>query len=81
MELKVQCFGPSRDVFGGTMVRVEVDEGSSVAVLVAALSETSSEAAELLTHCAVAVGDEIVPRTHLLFAQDSVALLPPVNGG
>ena len=81
MELVVQCMGPSRDVFGGNAVTVVLDDGVTVAQLIDALSARSDEAADLLVHCAVAVGDEIVPRSHALHASDEVALLPPVAGG
>lgn len=81
MEVLVQAFGPARDHLGSAKVVVTLPDGACVSEVVGVLEQRGSELAELLTHCAIAVGDEIVPRSHGLRADDEVAILPPVAGG
>jgi len=81
MDVLVQAFGPARDHLGAEKVVLTVPNDACVADVVGLLELRSNELAELLTHCAIAVGDEIVPRSHGLRADDEVALLPPVAGG
>ncbi len=77
----MQAFGPARDHLGTGKVVLTLPDGASVADVVGLLEQRGGELAELLTHCAIAVGDEIVPRSHALSADDEVAVLPPVAGG
>ena len=81
MEICVQGFGPARDHLGATTFPLTVPDGAIVADVVATLGTRSGDVAELLTRCAIAVGDEIVPTSHPLAAGDLVAVLPPVAGG
>lgn len=80
MELTVQCFGPARRLVGDTIV-VTLVEPALVSDVVEALAARNDELADLLPHCAIAVGDEIVERSHAVATGDVVAVLPPVNGG
>lgn len=81
MDITVQCFGQTRDYLGGNVISVTLDAVATVDDLMALLAQRSEALADLLPHCAVAVGEDMVPRTHALHANDEVALLPPVNGG
>lgn len=81
MEITVQCFGQTRDYLGGKVIDVTLDDVATVDDLLALLSARNDDLAALLPHCAVAIGEDMVPRTHALRAGDDVALLPPVNGG
>lgn len=81
MEIKVQCFGPARRLAGDEWLSVQLGEPATVADALNALSQRGDEFAALLKQCAVALGDEIVRRTHPLKSGDVVALLPPVAGG
>lgn len=75
-------FGPARDCVGGeSSVKVDVPLPVAVSDLVAALAFANQELAELLPHCAIAVGDEIVARDFVVREGDEVAVLPPVSGG
>lgn len=81
MNITVLCFGPTRDLLGGHEISVTLDEVATVDDLLTVLALRSPTVADLLPHCAVAVGEDMVARTHVLRADDEVALLPPVNGG
>ena len=81
MDVLVQAFGPTRNHLGADKIVVRLAENARVSDVVALLEQRDTELAALLTHCAIAVGDEIVPRSHELRADDEVALLPPVAGG
>jgi molybdopterin converting factor small subunit len=74
-------FGPARDCVGGTACEVDVALPATVDELVAALSAANTGLRDLLPHCAIAVGDELVERDFVVRAGDEVAVLPPVSGG
>jgi molybdopterin converting factor small subunit len=74
-------FGPARDCVGGESIKVDVALPVAVAELVAALAAANAGLAELLPHCAIAVGDELVARDFVVQPGDEVAVLPPVSGG
>jgi molybdopterin converting factor small subunit len=78
----VLVFGPARDCVGGaSTVTVDVALPAAVEALVAALADANAGLRELLPHCAIAVGDELVARDFVVHAGDEVAVLPPVSGG
>jgi molybdopterin converting factor small subunit len=81
VEVRVQCFGPAQRLAGDEWLSVQLREPATVADVLAALAERGDDFATLLRQCAVALGDEIVRRTHPLKTGDVVALLPPVAGG
>lgn len=81
MELVVHCHGPARHAAGSDSLTVEVADDPTVGDVVDALAAQGGALAELLPRCAVAVGDELVPRTRRVRPGDELALLPPVAGG
>ena len=82
MAVEVLVFGPARDCVGGeSTITVDVPLPVEVSDLVAALATANAGRAELLPHCAIAVGDELVARDFVVRAGDEVAVLPPVSGG
>ena len=81
VDVLVRAFGPARDHLGTGTVVLTLPEGACVSDVVGLLEQRDAELAELLPHCAIAIGDEIVPRSHPLRADDEVAVLPPVAGG
>lgn len=75
-------FGPARDCVGGeSSLNVDVALPARVDALVAALAAENAGLAELLPHCAIAVGDELVGRDFVVQPGSEVAVLPPVSGG
>ena len=81
MQITIRCYGPAREVAGAEILPLQLTDAATVADALARLAERGERFAALLRQCAIAVGDEIVPRSHPLEAGDEVALLPPVAGG
>lgn len=81
MAVEVLVFGPARDCVGGTSVVVDVALPAAVRDLVGALARANAGLRDLLPHCAIAVGDELVDADFVVQAGDEVAVLPPVSGG
>ncbi|HVT76716.1 MAG TPA: MoaD/ThiS family protein [Acidimicrobiales bacterium] len=80
--VEVLLFGPARDCVGGeSSLKVDVVLPVTVGELADALAAANEGLAELLPHCAIAVGDEIVAGDALVRHGDEVAVLPPVSGG
>ncbi|TJY58409.1 MoaD/ThiS family protein [Sinimarinibacterium sp. CAU 1509] len=79
--MQVLCYGATRRHVDGDVIELALAEPATVADALSALSSVSTELAELLKQCAVAIGDELVRRNHPLHAGDALALLPPVAGG
>ncbi len=77
----MQCYGPSRRCVEEDLFTLTLGDDATVRDAVAAMATMSDDFAHLLPHCAIAVGDEIVPRTHVLHSGDALSVLPPVNGG
>lgn len=81
MRIEVHCFGPTQRFVGADRLELELNDAACVADALAALGHGREDFAALLGRCAVAVGDELVRRTHPLAPGDALALLPPVAGG
>ncbi len=82
MEIEVRLFGGLWERTGGQRrVRVELDDGATVAALRAQLAADHPALAELLPRVNVAVDLEVAPPTQRLEDASEVAVLPPVAGG
>lgn len=81
MQIAVQCYGVTRRHTGTDVLALTLAEPATVADALAALAQRGEELAQVLRQCAVALGDELVRRTHPLKDGDEIALLPPVAGG
>ncbi|SFF24141.1 molybdopterin synthase sulfur carrier subunit [Fontimonas thermophila] len=81
MQIAVHCYGATRLHTGSDTLMLSLPEPATVADALAALASRSEAFAALLKQCAVAIGDELVRRTHPLKPGDELALLPPVAGG
>lgn len=81
MQVTVECCGVARRVAGAEYLDVALPDAATVRDLFALLAQRSSELADVLTRCACARGDAIVPRSTVLADGDALALLPPVAGG
>ena len=81
MQVSVECCGAASRVAGVNALGVTLPEAATVHDLFALLAERSAEWADLLSRCACARGDAIVPRSTVLMDGDELALLPPVAGG
>ena len=62
-------------------IAVELEPGSTVAELLAAIARTHPALADLLGPCRVAVDQSFVDAAHVLRGNEEIALIPPVSGG
>ena len=81
MTVNVRCYGPARRLAGVELVELTVLADATVSEAVATLAAHTPDLAELLGHCAFAVGDELVSGSHRLTPGTELGLLPPVAGG
>ena len=79
MRVRVLYFGVLKDIAGGSRAEMELEEGASVADLLA--RHRGSGAASVWDSIAVAVNQEYARVGDVLRDGDEIALLPPVSGG
>ena len=79
MRVKILPFGVLKDSFGSSPSTVELEDGSTVADLLARLAAKSG--GRLLKGIAVSVNAEYATAAQILREGDEVGLLPPVSGG
>jgi molybdopterin converting factor subunit 1 len=81
MRVVVLYFSVLKDVVGQSRVVTELEEGSSVAELLALHRGVGTAAGSVWDSIAVAVNQEYAQIGDVLKDGDEVALLPPVSGG
>lgn len=81
MEILVDCHGVTGRLAGGPTLALRVAQGARIADALELLAMRSIDLARLLPACACAIGDVVVPRSHVLGPGERIALLPPVSGG
>lgn len=80
MKIEVRFWGVTRRLAGTDRLELDLPAASTVDVLADRLAQHGDLAAEM-ERCAFAIGDTLVPRTHVLDEGDELAVLPPVSGG
>ncbi len=92
MQVNILRFGVLKDIFGSPSSTLQLEEGATVADLLAKISHASQQQispsaqpgvglANLLRGIAVSVNAEYANSDHVLRDGDEVGLLPPVSGG
>lgn len=81
MKVRAQFFSRLKDVTGCAEREVELRGGATVQDLLAKLFVEFPALAEWDAHILTAAGVEYVRREHVLKSGDSVAIMPPVQGG
>jgi molybdopterin converting factor small subunit len=79
MILTVRTFGITRDILGGSVVRLTID-GTSVSYLRSHLIQHYPQI-ESLNSLLIAVNHSYAPDEMELKETDEIALIPPVSGG
>ena len=79
--MRVLYFGVLKDVVGHGRAEMELEEGASVADLLARHRGQGTAAGSVWDSIAVAVNQEYARAEDVLKDGDEVALLPPVSGG
>ncbi|MEY4202621.1 MAG: hypothetical protein RL013_323 [Bacteroidota bacterium] len=80
MKIEILTFGIAREICGGRLVSVEIQEGTDTDGLRLLLAEQFPALSEL-AHLSIAVNSEYVNEPVVLTAGDEVAIIPPVSGG
>lgn len=81
MQIKTLFFASSRDIVGQRELRLDVAEGTTVALLLDRLVSDYPGLAGHVPTMMVAVNSEYVRREQALHSGDEVAIIPPVSGG
>ena len=80
MELQIQAFGIAKDILGGSMVTLRVDETITAGELKSEL-EKRYEPLSKLSSFLLAINDEYAQPEDKISEGDEVAIIPPVSGG
>ena len=79
MKVNVLAFGIAKDIFGGSVISVELT-GTTTAALKKSLEERYPRLKQLASYM-VAVNNEYAMDDNLLTERDEIAIIPPVSGG
>ncbi|MBX7127634.1 MAG: MoaD/ThiS family protein [Cyclobacteriaceae bacterium] len=79
MKIQIRTFGPAREIMGGGLVEVSFP-GSTIDELRAMLVSTYPALGRLHS-LLIAVNEVYAPDEQVLQPTDTIALIPPVNGG
>lgn len=80
MQIKVRCFGITKDICGGALVYITTPKNSTVAELLAELYTTYPDLKTLVS-LRVAVNEDYAEAGNKVHPTDEIALIPPVSGG
>ena len=81
MNVRVQLFSHLRDAAGASELNFDLEEGASVAALLARLYSQIPALRAWDSSILVGAGVEFVGRDHVLQSGDELAIMPPVQGG
>src|ERR1700682_3197781 len=81
MRVRVLFFGMLKDLVGKASDTLDLDQGASVADLLAHYETQTPRLRESLPSLALAVNQEYASAETKLRSNDEVAILPPVSGG
>ena len=81
MKIETQLFSRLRDVVGGRELTLELPEGATISDLLARLYADHPKMQDWDKTLLIAVGLDFADRTQVLHEGDSVAVMPPVQGG
>jgi molybdopterin synthase catalytic subunit len=81
VKIRVLAFATAADALGSREFEVELEDGASVAELLAQLEADAPELGPIWNRLAIAVNGELAGPERTLTDAAEVALLPPVSGG
>ncbi len=80
MKLKLLCFGITKEIMGGFMQEISINEGETVTNLKENLQKQFPQLRELAS-LNIAINEDYPAADYVLQATDEVVLIPPVSGG
>ena len=81
LSVRLRLFAVYRERVGQEFIEASLNPGSTVADALAFLGQLHPDTIPLMPTSMVAVNREYADRTHVLQANDEIALIPPVSGG
>jgi molybdopterin synthase sulfur carrier subunit len=79
MKVNVLAFGIAKDIFGSSVINVELS-GATTGALKESLEERYPRLKQLVSYM-VAVNNEYAQDEGVLSEHDEIAIIPPVSGG
>lgn len=80
MEINILAFGIAKDIFGASMVTVDLTDTATTARLKKVLEDKYPKLKQLASYM-VAVNNEYADDNLTITECDEVAIIPPVSGG
>jgi molybdopterin synthase sulfur carrier subunit len=80
MKIKVLAFGIAKDIFGDTLVNLELSNDSTVYNLKYLLENQYPKLKQLASYM-IAVNNEYALPGDTIHERDEIAIIPPVSGG
>jgi|TARA_B100002003_G_scaffold241383_1_gene263017 molybdopterin converting factor subunit 1 len=81
MRVEVLLFAGAKLAFGEAVLDVSLPDGATADSLLQQLSAVNPVFERIAAVTQMAVNEEYVPKAHLLYDGDTVAIIPPVSGG
>ncbi|UCE90823.1 MAG: molybdopterin converting factor subunit 1 [Methanobacteriota archaeon] len=81
MKVRVKLFASFREIVGSKEEELELDEGTTVQMLLDRYLERFPDMVKFKDHIILSVNKEYGPPALVLRDQDEVSFLPPVSGG
>jgi molybdopterin converting factor small subunit len=81
MKIRLQFFAQLKDITGVSELELDLDQGSMVGDLLAALYQRVPTLRAWDKTILVGSGVEFVGRDHVLRPNEEIAIMPPVQGG
>lgn len=81
MKIRVKLFASFREMVGSKEEELELEEGTTVEMLLNQYVERFPEMSKFRDHIILSVNKEYGPPGLVLRDQDEVSFLPPVSGG
>jgi molybdopterin synthase sulfur carrier subunit len=79
-ELKIRCFGITKDILSGFSHAVSINEGETIKDLMDNLKKKYPALAELIS-LRIAVNEDYQEDNYIIKPTDEIVLIPPVSGG
>jgi len=80
MKVNVLAFGIAKDIFGNSVIEIQLPENGTTLNLKQSLEEKYPRLRHLVSYM-VAVNNEYAPDEGFLTEKDEIAIIPPVSGG
>ncbi|MDN3693575.1 MoaD/ThiS family protein [Chryseobacterium tructae] len=80
MKLNLLAFGITKDIFGASLIELEVEEGCNVSQLKKRLETDFPQLIKLKSYF-IAVNEEYAEDNQIIVKTDEIAIIPPVSGG